>query len=197
MSVGGGERVVETPYESDSSDAEDKDQCDQPQRSHWQGVRPTGRDRGRRVGSSERNNPSSMKGSSTRIHGMHTLAIVALPGKFAVCRFPRETSLSSWDAAIPFLSITRTAEELSVVCPEESMSSWCDGRARLAVSASHGDARILAGRHSRGNGRARWPVAGIPLFAISTFDTDYLLVREANFDRAVNVLRAAGHDVVA
>ncbi len=38
--------------------------------------------------------------------------------------------------------------------------------------------------------------AGIPVLAISTFDTDYLLVKEQTFDRAVSILRAAGHEVV-
>jgi hypothetical protein len=36
---------------------------------------------------------------------------------------------------------------------------------------------------------------GVPIFAISTFDTDYLLVRESSLDAAVRLLRDAGHSV--
>lgn len=39
--------------------------------------------------------------------------------------------------------------------------------------------------------------AGVGIFAISTFDTDYLLAKETEMDRAVAALRAAGHEVKA
>jgi hypothetical protein len=52
---------------------------------------------------------------------MITLSLVALPARFAVCRLPPEAPIPRWEAAVSFLSITRTSEELSMVCPEESI----------------------------------------------------------------------------
>ena len=62
--------------------------------------------------------------------------------------------------------------------------------------------RVLPGRFAvarlpAGAGRPRGaaPDAGIPSFAISTFDTDTLLIPAANLARALEVLRAAGHAI--
>jgi hypothetical protein len=39
--------------------------------------------------------------------------------------------------------------------------------------------------------------AGVPIFAVSTFDTDYVLVHSAHLERAVEALKGAGHSVEA
>jgi len=127
---------------------------------------------------------------------MITLTMVALPARFAVCRLSPEAPIPSWDAAISFLSITRTSEELSVVCPEESIPSGASAKAswrcvRMAGPLDFSLLGILAAVVST------LADAGIPVFAISTFDTDYLLVKELAFDRAVSILRTAGHEVLA
>lgn len=40
-------------------------------------------------------------------------------------------------------------------------------------------------------------MAGVPIFAVSTYDTDYILVQEADADRAIEALKAAGHTLIA
>ena len=126
---------------------------------------------------------------------MITLTPVALPARFAVCRLPPEAPIPRWEAAVSFLSITRTSEELSVVCPEESIPTGVMAEAgwrcvRVAGPLDFSLVGILAAMVN--------PLAdaGIPVFAISTYDTDYLLVKERTFDRTVSILRAAGHQVV-
>jgi uncharacterized protein len=90
------------------------------------------------------------------------------------------------------MSITRTADELSVVCAEDAVPA--DIRAErgflcLAVTgpldfAATGILASLA---------APLAEAGISIFVLSTFDTDLLLIRQALLPQAVAVLRAAGH----
>jgi hypothetical protein len=93
-----------------------------------------------------------------------------------------------------FFSITRTGEELSVVCREalvpEGIRAERGWRAlRVAGVLDLSQVGVLASLASPLAG------AGISLFALSTFDTDYLLVQEQDLGRAVEVLVAVGHAV--
>ncbi len=130
-----------------------------------------------------------------RSPGRHrTLTLTVLPGRFAVCRLAADAALPHWARGGGFLSITRTAEELSIVCREDAVP---DGVRREAgwtclkvegplAFAETGILAALAG-----------PLAevGIALSALSTFDTDYLLVKQNNLQQALQVLRAVGHTV--
>ena len=126
---------------------------------------------------------------------MNNLTLVALPARFAVCQLAPESPIGSWEATAPFLSITRTTEELSVVCPEENIPPGATAESGwrcvcVAGRLDFSQVGILAAVAS--------PLAdaGIPVFAISTFNTDYLMVKARAFDRAVSALRAAGHEVI-
>jgi hypothetical protein len=87
-----------------------------------------------------------------------------------------------------FWSVTRTDGELSIVCDEGSVPPSCPRvetgwRAlRLAGPIDLGETGVMASLAQ--------PLAaeGIALFAISTFDTDYLLVRESDVERALAAL---------
>ena len=106
----------------------------------------------------------------------------------------------SADAEVPgnlhgrFVSVTRTANELSVVAPShlapedvpiETGWSCFEVQGPLAFELTG----ILAAVS------APLAAAEIPIFAVSTFDTDYLLVRTVHLERAVTALRTAGHRV--
>ena len=91
-----------------------------------------------------------------------------------------------------FISITRTAEELSVVCTADRVPQ--DARAEPGWAAlkvvgplNFDQVGIIASLAS--------PLkqAGIPIFVISTYDTDYLLVKEEYVDDTAEVLTRAGH----
>jgi len=95
-----------------------------------------------------------------------------------------------------FISITRTAEELSIVCPVDQAphnakceSPWTcfklEGPFPFSLTG------VLASFLSPLSER------GISIFAISTFDTDYVLVKEEDAATALETLQAAGHNLVS
>ena len=116
-----------------------------------------------------------------------------LPGNLAVCRLGPRDPIPAW-AAGDFFSITRTAEEFSIVCDSRAVpdgvraeTGWralkVEGPLDFALTG------ILVSIAS--------PLAatGISIFALSTFDTDYMLVKNDKLDSAIDVLRVAGHEV--
>lgn len=124
-----------------------------------------------------------------------SLGLRVLEGRFAVCRLPAEAPIPSWVfAAEGFCSITRTREELSIVCAEAAVPPGVErepGFCALAVEgpldfALTGVLAALAGPLA---------AAGVSLFAVSTFDTDYLLVKESARQSALRALSAAGHRI--
>lgn len=116
-----------------------------------------------------------------------------LPDRLAVCRLQPDEAFPSWALQHhTFLSITYTAEELSIVCPLASVpvevyreQPWCAIKVQGPLDFSL--TGILA---SLANPLA---VNGISIFAISTFNTDYLLVRERDASAAQAVLEQAGN----
>ena len=122
------------------------------------------------------------------------LTLIVVDGLFAVCRLEPADSVPRWAAAGDFFSITRTAEELSVVCPQEAVPEGVKGERgwhclRVAGTIPFSVVGIL------GSLTAPLAEAGISVFAISTFDTDYLLVKAEDLERAVDVLRGLGHTI--
>ena len=122
------------------------------------------------------------------------LRLAVRPGRFAVLRLPARARLPRWALAGPFHSITRTASELSIVCRENRVPAGVrreEGFRCLAVRGplAFDAVGVLAAL------AAPLACARIPILAISTFDTDYLFVREAHLARAVRALRSAGHVV--
>ena len=121
-----------------------------------------------------------------------TLKIELLDCRLSVCRYaevpeglPREG----------FLSVTRTGDEVSVVCETGRAPSGpqaCeDGWSALKVLGplDFSLVGILAGISTM------LAEAGIPLFALSTYDTDYILVKEGDLRSAIEALRAGGCEV--
>ena len=116
--------------------------------------------------------------------------MTTLDGTFAVCRLDPSADLPSWPRG-PFVSITRTPDELSIVCDESSVPN--DVRAERAWRALRVEGPIpfeVTGVAAAIT--APLAAAGISVFLIATFDTDYLLVKGEVFGRAVEVLRASG-----
>ena len=121
--------------------------------------------------------------------------LTALPGSFAIVRLAADAPLPSWASAGDFFSVTRTSDELSVVCPATQVPSSLTaetGWRALKVQGPFATSEIgvLAAL------AAALAHAKVSLFAISTFDTDYLLVSDKSLDAAIVALRAAGHSVV-
>ena len=122
--------------------------------------------------------------------------LVLLTDLIAVCRLDPKASLPIWASAdsSALVSVTRTASELSIVCAQENvpqdMRSERDWRCLMVVGPlDFGLTGVLCALLAPLAG------AGVSVFALSTFDTDYVLVREIDLARAVQALREAGHEV--
>jgi len=122
------------------------------------------------------------------------LTLLDVAGRFAVCKLPPDSAVPAWATAGDVFNVTRTGEELSVVCRQEMVPSGTQAEVswrclRVAGAMPFTLVGVLA--------LLTGPVAaaGAGVFAISTFDTDYLFIKEAEFQTAVAALRGAGHSV--
>ena len=121
-----------------------------------------------------------------------TLQLVA--GEFAVCRLAPTEPVPAWAGSTVFSSITRTADELSIICPAAQVPAGARSEVgwsllKLAGPFEFGAVGILA---SVTDPLAR---AGISLLAVGTFDTDYVLIKAERLDAAIGVLETVNHTV--
>lgn len=117
-------------------------------------------------------------------------------GELAVCRLGPDDHLPAWAAAPghPLHALTRTAEELSVVTSATAVPDEVTAERGWRALAVRGPLDFaLTGVLAR----LAQPLAdaGVPIFAISTHDTDWLLVPAGHLDAAIRALAAAGHVV--
>jgi hypothetical protein len=117
-----------------------------------------------------------------------------LPQRFAVCRLSGDAAIPPWATEGAFLSITRTADELSLVCCQELVPAGilCEREwrcLRVAGTMAFSTVGVVADL-SR-------PLAdaGIGIFIVSTFDTDYLLAKAEDWPQAIDVLRRQGYAI--
>jgi hypothetical protein len=122
----------------------------------------------------------------------HQLALTIVEDTFAVCRLNADAAVPTWASASKFFSVTRTADELSVVCPQRLVPDEvrCERGWRCLRVAGTVDFSMIGVVDSLVTPLAE---AGVSVFVLSTFDTDYLLVKEDDLERALAALRAAGH----
>lgn len=124
---------------------------------------------------------------------VHRLEVILDEGTYAVCRLGPGAPWPDW-AAGRFVAVTRTADEVSVVSEEGTVptgvrceSGWrC---LRVADTLDFGMVGVLASLVGP------LATAGVSVFAVSTFDTDYVLVQEASLAHAIRVLGHHGHAV--
>ena len=118
-----------------------------------------------------------------------------LPQSLAVMRMDPDAGIPAWLAGSAFFSATRTSDELSIFCDSSSMPDEpgkIDGWRAFRVA---GQLELsLAGVISQ----LAVPLAAkqIPIFSISTHDTDYMVVRQDQLGDALDVLRRAGHQIL-
>jgi len=122
------------------------------------------------------------------------LILTLLEERLAVCRLDAAAEVPDWATAGPLFSVTRTAHELSVVCPAEVVPAGvkCEKGWRvfdLGGPFEFSEVGILSAV------TAPLAEAGVGIFVVSTFDTDYVLVKGERVDVAAGALRGWGHEV--
>lgn len=121
------------------------------------------------------------------------MRIECIPGEFAICK------VVSWDDIDldgGFLFVGKTDAELSVVCDAEHVpqrTTACDAGWRAFRFAGQLDFS-LTGILARAS--AVLADAKVGIFAVSTYDTDYILVKAGNWERALAALAQAGYTIV-
>jgi len=122
------------------------------------------------------------------------LTFSVLPEALAICRLEKDAAIPAWAARGEFFSVTRTTDELSVICAARNVpADICAERPWRALKVrgpfDFSQVGVLASL------AAPLAKAGISIFALATYDTDYVLVAERSLDQAIQVLRAAGHEI--
>ena len=123
------------------------------------------------------------------------LTLSVLPELLALCRLDRDAAVPDWTMG-EFVSITRTSDELSIVCDERDVPSGVKADRGWRALKIEGplDLALTGVLASIATPLAE---AKINIFAISTFDTDYVLVKAERVAEAIGVLREAGQRVIS
>lgn len=117
---------------------------------------------------------------------------MVLDASFAICKIPPDAPIPSWASGASFMTVTRTPDELSVVCHQDEIPRTVECQRdwrclRIAGPVNFSEVGILASLVT--------PLAeaGISVFVISTFNTDYLLVPGQALKRTLAILNKMGH----
>jgi len=122
------------------------------------------------------------------------LELTVLPERFAISRLDASSPIPRWATQGPFFSVTRTGDELSVVTELSRVPPGVQSQPGWRILKVHGpfvlsEIGVLAALAT--------PLAEarISLFAVSTFDTDYLLIASETLLAAIAALEQAGHTI--
>lgn len=120
------------------------------------------------------------------------MVLEVLPMEFTVCKLPPDGAA---DLSVPFTFVSRTDEELSLVCPADAVPDGVLAEEkgfrclRVRGPLDFSLVGILAGI------AACLAAEGISMFAVSTYDTDYVLVKKQSLPSAVEALKRQGYAV--
>lgn len=125
----------------------------------------------------------------------NTLKLVVLGERLSICQVGPGEEMPAWATGGSFVSVTSTPEELSIVCPTAGVPEdvrRSDGWRALRADGQFdfSECGVLASITS--------PLAAnnVPVLAICTFNTDYVLVRDCDLNRGIESLEREGHEVV-
>lgn len=137
-----------------------------------------------------------MTATSNQPSPNRTFEFSILDGQFAAVRLDPDSSVPSWAMHGLFFSITRTPDELSIICAASNIPSYVQPEQAWAALKIHGpfplsEVGVLAQISST------LASVGVSILAISTFETDHLLVQLSQLKQAVAALEHANHKVYA
>ncbi len=125
----------------------------------------------------------------------HHYTILRMTGRYAVCRLAAQSPLPTWATQGEFWSVTRTRDELSVVCHQELMPPGITATPEWTLFQVAGpfDFSVTGVLAALSTTLAQ---AGVVLLALATYDTDYLLVKADQAEAATVALAAQGHQII-
>lgn len=120
--------------------------------------------------------------------------LILEPGEFSLLKLGAGDPLPAWLPQAPFWTVTRAVDELSIICSADAVPYGTNREAgwrllRLEGPFAFDQSGILA------SVLTPLAAADIGIMAVSTFTTDYVLVKDARLLQAVGALRTAGHVV--
>ena len=123
------------------------------------------------------------------------LTMKLLKERYGVCRLDKTELIPEWAQNSDFFSITRTSDELSIVCSQDDIPNDinCEKDWRILKIEGPLDFSLIGILASISTILAQ---KGISIFAISTYDTDYILVKNNDIDNAISALIKERYDVI-
>lgn len=122
---------------------------------------------------------------------MNQLTFILIDGIFSLCRLAPEDSIPSWTLSSDFYTISKTSDELSVVCESQYIPAGIkqDGNWKLLKIASVLDLSLTSITAKFSTALAN---AGVNLCVIATYETDYILVKQEKLQPAISALQNTG-----
>ncbi|MBU3098933.1 MULTISPECIES: ACT domain-containing protein [Clostridium] len=123
------------------------------------------------------------------------LTMKLLNEKFAVCRLNKNEQIPEWVKNSSFYSITKTSDELSIVCSQDSIPSniKCEKDWRILKVEGPLDFSLIGIISSISTILA---LKRISIFAVSTYDTDYILVKNKDIDNTILALSNERYEII-
>lgn len=123
------------------------------------------------------------------------IPLIILPDRLAISRLAADAEYPEWARSGDLLALVRTRDELSIVCAERFVPPDVRSERGWRVIQVQGqlDFNLIGILAAISNVLAQ---SGVPIFAVSTFDTDYILVKDGMLDRATAALSSAGYLVL-
>ncbi len=127
------------------------------------------------------------------------ITLILFPWRLAVCKLPLHAALELPEQPNELWAYLATSEERTLVCPENVVAQHLPPQAavesgwraiRVAGNLDFGLVGILASIAEPLAG------AGVSIYSLSTYDTDYVLVKEFDLERALDALGAAGFPII-
>jgi hypothetical protein len=123
------------------------------------------------------------------------LTMKLLNDKYGVCRLEKEEPIPAWAYEGEFFSITKTEDELSILCLQEQIPDGIkfEGDWRILKVLGPLDFSLIGILSKISSILASHSIS---IFAVSTYDTDYILLKEGSLDEAVEALRREGYEII-
>ena len=122
------------------------------------------------------------------------LQLSLLKDKYGICTLPNTAPIPDWALTQSLASITRTEKELTIVCRLEILPSQYQSDLNWRCFKIDGsfDLNQIGVISSISSPLAD---AGISIYVISTYDTDYFLIQEHNLKQTISTLSDIGHNI--